>query len=53
MIKTVQIVKKIKVHEYIYEVTRDQEVKKQVWIYQGKVSNDFEPETVTDECYSL
>ena len=51
MIKTVQIVKKIKGHEYIYEVTWDQEEKKQVWIYRGKVSKDFEPETVTDEIY--
>ena len=51
MIKTVQIVKKIKGHEYIYEVTWDQKEKKQVWTYRGKVSKDFAPETVTDEFY--
>jgi hypothetical protein len=51
VIKTVQILKKIKGHEYIYEVTWDQEEKKQVWIYRGKGSKYFEPETVTDEIY--
>jgi hypothetical protein len=35
----------------IYEVTWDKEEKKQVWIYRGKVSKDFESETFTDESY--
>ena len=51
MIKLAQIVKKIKGHEYIYEVTWDQEKKKQVWTYRGKVSKDFDPETFKDEIY--
>jgi hypothetical protein len=45
VIKLAQIVKKIKGHEYIYEVTWDQEKKKQVWAYRGKVSKDFNLET--------
>lgn len=51
MIKLVQIVKKIKGHEYVYEVTWDQEKKKQVWTYRGKVSKDFDPEKFKDEIY--
>ena len=49
--KLVQIVKNIKGHEYIYEVTWDREKKKQVWTYRGKVSKDFDPETFKDEIY--
>jgi hypothetical protein len=52
MIKLAQIVKKIKGHEYIYEVTWDQEKKKQVWTYRGKVSKDFNLETFKDEIYN-
>jgi hypothetical protein len=41
-IKLVRVVKEIKGHEYIYEVTWDQDKKKQVWIYRGKVNRDFD-----------
>ena len=51
MIKLVLIVKKIKGREYIYEVTWDQEKKKQVWTYRGKASKDFDPEKFKDEIY--
>jgi hypothetical protein len=51
VIKLAQIVKKIKGHEYIYEVTLAQEKKKQVWTYRGKVSKDFNLETFKDEIY--
>lgn len=51
MIKLTQVVKKIRGHEYIYEVTWDQEKKKQVWDYRGKVTKDFDPEKFKDEIY--
>lgn len=51
MIKLVQVVKKIKGHEYIYEVTWDREKKKQVWNYRGKVARDFNAEKFKDELY--
>ena len=51
MIKLVQVVKKIKGHEYIYEVTWDQEKKKQVRNYRGKVARDFDAEKFEDEIY--
>ena len=47
----VQVVKEIKGHEYIYEVTWDQEKKKQVWNYRGKVAKDFDTEKFKDEIY--
>jgi len=51
VIKLVQVVKKIKGHEYIYEVTWDREKKKQVWNYRGKVARDFNAEKFKDELY--
>ena len=51
MIKLVQVVKEIKGHEYIYEVTWNREKKKQVWNYQGKVTKNFDAEKFKDEIY--
>lgn len=45
-----KIVKKVKGHEYLYEVTWNPEKKKQVWKYLGKAStDDFDPEELKDD----
>jgi hypothetical protein len=51
VIKLVQVVKKIKGHEYANEVTWDREKKKQLWCYQGKITKDFDVEKFRDELY--
>ncbi|MCD6171666.1 MAG: hypothetical protein J7J36_04550 [Thermoplasmata archaeon] len=46
-----KIVKNIKGHEYIYDVTWDSQKKKQIWKYLGKAKNDFDPEKLKDDIY--
>ena len=47
-----KIVKKIKGHTYLYEVTWDSQKKKQVWKYLGKTpKSDFDPEKLKDGIY--
>lgn len=48
-----QIVKEIKGHKYIYEVSWDPEKKKQVWKYVGKAETDegFDSEKLKDDIY--
>ena len=47
------IVKEIKGHKYIYEVSWDPEKKKQIWNYVGKErdAKGVDPEKLKDEIY--
>lgn len=47
-----QVVKTIKGRKYTYEVKWDQQQKKQVWTYKGKVEKRIDPETLKGELYS-
>ncbi len=51
-----KVVKKIRGHEYTYNVKWDPEKKKQVWIYEGKIGGekkkmDFDREKIKEELY--
>jgi len=51
-----KVVKRIKDHEYVYNVKWDPEKKKQVWIYEGKIGGekkkmDFDREKLKEELY--
>jgi hypothetical protein len=51
-----KVVKKIRGHEYAYNVKWDCEKKKQVWIYEGKIGGkkkkiDFDREKIKEELY--
>jgi hypothetical protein len=47
------VVKEIKGHKYVYEVSWNPEKKKQIWKYVGKANDDkdFDPEKLTDDIY--
>lgn len=49
------VVKEIKGHNYIYEVSWDPEKKKQIWKYVGKAKDakDFDPEKLKDDIYKV
>jgi hypothetical protein len=47
-----QVVKTIKGRKYTYEVKWDQQQKKQVWTYVGKVEKRIDPEKLKGELYS-
>ena len=53
MINLTQVVKEIKGHKYLYEVTWDSKKKKQIWKYLGKaeVTVTFDPDKLKDDIY--
>ncbi len=50
-----QIVKEVKGHKYIYDMSWDPEKKKQVWKYIGKAKDTevFDPEKLIDDIYKV
>ena len=53
-----KVVKKIRGHEYTYNVKWDSEKKKQVWIYEGKIGGkkkkkDFDRDKLKEELYHV
>jgi hypothetical protein len=53
VVKVALIVKEIKGHKYIYEVSWDPEKKKQIWNYVGKErdAKGVDPEKLKDDIY--